>query len=165
MSNFYHMDIQKEKAELIEMFGIYFETSFHFSPLASRILGTLIVDCCSDGITFDSLVERMEASKSSISTNLNLLLKLGKITYYTLPGDRKKYFRPSPFSERMNNYLKIIAFEKEIIDKMISYREKTADTVEEHRNLQNTKEYKQHVLQMEELMFKTIKKFKDLENK
>ena len=159
------MDIQKEKAELIEMFGIYFETSFHFPPLASRILGTLIVDCCSDGVTFDSLVERMEASKSSISTNLNLLLKLGKITYYTLPGDRKKYFRPSPFSERMNNYLKIIAFEKEIIDKMISYREKTADTTEEHRNLQNTKEYKQHVLQMEELMFKTIKKFKDLENK
>ena len=158
------MDIQKEKAELIEMFGIFFETSFHYPPLASRILGTLIVDCCTDGITFETLVETTGASKSSVSTNLNLLLKLGKITYYTKSGDRKKYFKPSPFSERMSNYLKIIALEKEIIDKMLSYREKTAKNPQEICNLQNVREYKEHVLQMEELMFKTIDKFKTLEN-
>lgn len=160
---FLSMDIRKEKAELIEMFGIHFETSFHLPPLASRILGNLIIDCCTIGMTFEALVERMEASKSSVSTNLNLLLKLGKITYYTLPGDRKKYFKASPFSERMNNYVKIIAFEKELIDRMLAYREKTASSVEERCNLDNVKEYKHHVIQMEELLFKTIKKFKEIE--
>lgn len=158
------MDIQKEKEELIEMFGIHFETLHHLPPLASRILGILIVDGSKFEITFESLVEQTNASKSSVSTSLNLLLKLGNITYYTLPGDRKKYYRPSPFSERMSNYVKIIGFEKEIIKRMMSYRTKTATTPAELANLEHTKEYERHVLQMEELLLRTIKKFKEIEN-
>jgi len=157
------MDIQKEKEELIEMFGIHFETVHHLPPLASRILGILIVDGSKFEITFESLVEQTNASKSSVSTSLNLLLKLGNITYYTLPGDRKKYYRPSPFSERMSNYVKIIGFEKEIIKRMMSYRQKTATTAAELDNLEHTKEYERHVLQMEELLLRTIKKFKEIE--
>lgn len=157
-------DIQKEKEELIEMFGIHFETLHNFPPLASRILGTLIVDSCRIGLTFEDLVERMSASKSSVSTSLNLLLKIGKITYYTLPGDRKKYFKPSPFSERLDNYLKMIDFEKKIIDKMISYRGKTVSSSEERCNLENVKEYKNHVLEVEGLLLKTIERFKEIEN-
>lgn len=157
------MDIQKEKEELIEMFGVHFETLYHFPPLASRILGMLILDACNFGITFETLVEKTGASKSSVSSNLNLLLKIGKITYYTLPGDRKKYFRPSPFSERMSNYVKIIEFEKEIIKRMTAYREKTAVTHEEICNLEHTKEYERHVLQMETLLLQTIEKFKQIE--
>ncbi len=157
------MDIKKEKAELIEMFGIHFESLHNLPPLASRILGTLIVDCCRDGMTFETLVERMEASKSSVSTNLNLLLKIGKITYYTLAGDRKKYFKPSPFSERLTNYLKMLEFEKDIIDRMLSYREKTISCPEEQCNLENAKAYKQHVLEVEELLIKVIEKFKQIE--
>jgi len=157
------MDIQKEKEELIEMFGVHFETLYHLSPLASRILGILIVDGCKNGITFEALVERTEASKSSVSTNLNLLLKIGKITYYTLPCDRKKYFRASPFSERLTNYVKIIEFEKEIIKRMRSYREKTASSPEEMCNLAHSKEYERHVLQMEELFHQSIIKFKEIE--
>jgi len=156
------MDIQKEKEELIEMFGIHFETLYHLPPLASRILGILIIDNGKE-ITFESLIEKTSASKSSVSTSLNLLLKIGKITYYTLPGDRKKYFRPSPFSERMSNYVKIIEFEKEIIKRMMSYRQKTATTTAELDNLEHTKEYERHVLQMEELLLRTIKKFKEIE--
>lgn len=158
-------DIKKEKEELIEMFGIHFETLYHFPPLASRILGVLIVDSCNKGMTFEDLVERMLASKSSVSTSLNLLLKIGKITYYTLPGDRKKYFKPSPFSERLDNYLKMIDFEKKIIDKMVSYREKTISSSQERMNLENVKEYKNHVLEVEGLLLKTIERFKEIENK
>lgn len=157
------MDIQKEKAELIEMFGVHFETLYHLPPLASRILGVLIVDCCKDGITFEELVERMNASKSSVSTNINLLLKIGKITYYTISGDRKKYFKPSPFSERFGSYLKILEMEKEIIERMLSYREKTASCPEELCNLENTKAYKSHVLDVEKLLKKNIEKFKQIE--
>jgi DNA-binding transcriptional regulator GbsR (MarR family) len=99
-------DILKEKEELIEMFGVHFESTYNLPPLASRILGTLIIDSCRTGLTFEDLLERMGASKSSVSTNLNLLLKLGKIKYYTVAGDRKKYFRPSPLSERLTSYRK-----------------------------------------------------------
>lgn len=156
-------DIHKEKEELVEMFGIHFETLYNLPPLASRILGVLIIDCCKDGMTFESLVERMEASKSSVSTNLNLLLKIGKITYYTLPGDRKKYFKPSPFSERLHNYLKMLEFEKAIIDRMLAFRTKTISCPEEQCNLENIKQYKNHVLEVEQLLQKTIDKFKEIE--
>ena len=67
--------MQEEKQELIEMFGVHFEQLYNISPLASRILGTLIIDGCKSGLTFEELVDKMQASKSSISTNINLLLK------------------------------------------------------------------------------------------
>jgi DNA-binding transcriptional regulator GbsR (MarR family) len=156
-------DIKKEKEELIEMFGIHFETFHNLPPLGSRIFATLILDCCSIGMTFEDVVERLGASKSSVSTNLNMLLKLGKISYYTLPGDRKKYFKPSPFSERFSNYMKMIEFEKIILDRMLAYREKTASCAAERGDLVNTKAYKEHVMQMEELLANTIKKFKEIE--
>lgn len=158
-------DIKKEKEELVEMFGIHFESHHNLPPLGSRILATLILDGCKNGITFEDLTERMGASKSSISTNLNLLLKIGKITYYTLPGDRKKYFKPSPFSERLDNYLKMIAYEKLIIDKMIAYRKKTISNIEEQINFENVMAYKDHVLEIESLLEKTIATFKEIEKK
>lgn len=156
-------DLQKEKEELIEMFGIHFETHHNLPPLGSRILATLILDGCRCGITFEDLVERMSASKSSVSTNLNLLQKLGKITYYTLPGDRKKYFKPAPFSERMGNYMKMLQFEKDIIERMLCYREKNISCREEQINYEIVQAYKQHVLEIEILLQKTIEKFKQIE--
>jgi DNA-binding transcriptional regulator GbsR (MarR family) len=156
-------DIKKEKEELVEMFGVHFESHHNLSPLSSRILATLILDGCKNGLTFEDLTERMGASKSSISTNLNLLLKTGKINYYTVAGDRKKYFKPSPFSERLDNYLKIIAYEKQIIDKMIIYRQKTMSNVEEQVNFINISAYKDHIAEIEQLFLKTIDKFKEIE--
>lgn len=158
-------DIQKEKEELIEMFGIHFESLYNLPPLGARILATLILDGCRSGITFEDLTERMGASKSTISTNLNLLLKLGRITYYTLPGDRKKYFKPMPFSDRLQNYMKMIAFEKEVIDRMIDYRRKTVSCYEEQVNYENVMAYREHVLDIEKLLVRTIDKFKEIEKK
>jgi DNA-binding transcriptional regulator GbsR (MarR family) len=158
-------DIKREREELIEMFGIHFESHHNLPPLGSRILATLILDGCKDGITFDDLVERMGASKSSISTNLNLLLKIGKINYYTLPGDRKKYFKPSAFSERFTNFMNIMSFEKELIDRMLDYRKKTISNVEEKLNFENVQAYKELVVEMELLLAKAIDKFKEIEKK
>ncbi|WP_245574959.1 GbsR/MarR family transcriptional regulator [Flavobacterium tegetincola] len=158
------MEIEKEKAELIEMFGVFFENTHHLPPLASRILGNLILDGCKTGLTFEDLVERMAASKSTVSTSLNLLLKSEKITYYTLSGDRKKYYKPSPFSNRLQTYLKMIALEKTIIEKMLGYREKTASCFEERCNLENMQEYKKHILTVESLLENTIQRFKEIEH-
>lgn len=158
-------DIEKEKATLIEMFGVFFETTHHLPPLASRILANLILDGCKSGLTFEDLLERMSASKSSVSTSLNLLLKTGKVTYYTVSGDRKKYFKPSPFSNRLQTYLEMIDLEKKIIDKMMSYREKTISCEAEKANLENMHEYRKHVLNVESILESTVKRFKEIENK
>lgn len=155
---------EKDREEIIEMFGVHFESTFDIPPLAARILGVLIIDGCRSGLTFESLIEKLGASKSSISTNLNLLLKMEKITYFTVLGDRKKYYRPAPLSNRLANYLKMIKWEQQIIDKMIAYREKTISCVEEKTNLENIKFYKSHIEQVEELIIKTISEFKDIES-
>lgn len=159
------MDMKKEKQELIEMFGIHFESLYHLPPLAARILGTLILESSKEGLTFETLIEKLAASKSSVSTNLNFLLKIGKITYYTLPGDRKKYFRPAPFSERMTNYLTIMEFEKKLIDRMLAFQEKTINSTEDLINIENAKLYKSHIIEMEKLTIKAVNKFKEVESR
>ena len=158
------MNIAKQKEQLVETFGVHFETLYNLPPLASRILGLLIVDGCHIGITFEELVERTTASKSSVSTSVNLLVKLGRITYYTVPGDRKKYYKPAPFSNRLANYLNVMHVEKEILSELLHYREQTVSCPEEIRNMENIKAYRTHVLEVEELLKKTIQKFKEIEH-
>ena len=64
------------------------------SPLAARIYAIMILSPY-DGHTFDEILEMTCASKSSVSTQLNLLLQLKKVEYFTKSGDRKRYFRAS----------------------------------------------------------------------
>jgi DNA-binding transcriptional regulator GbsR (MarR family) len=157
--------MEDEKSELIELFGIHFERLYNISPLGGRILATLVIDGCKSGLTFDELVEKMQASKSSVSTNLNLLLKTGRIEYFTVAGDRKKYFKAAPLSQRLKNYLTIIDGEKMMIDRLMQFRKKNISCVQEEINFQNMCAYKEHVLQVEQLLLSTINKFKSIEIK
>ena len=152
-----------EKQELIEMFGIHFEHQYNISPLAARILGVLIIDGCKSGVTFEELVAKMKASKSSISTNLNLLQKMDLINYFTVSGDRKKYFKAAPLSERLKNYLNLIDSEKLLVEKIITYREKNISCTQENINLQNSYAYKEHLIKVEEVLNNSINKFKEIE--
>ena len=158
-----NMSIEKDRQEIIEMFGNHFEQLYNIPPLAARILGTLIIDGCKTGLTFESLIEKMGASKSSISTNLNLLLKMDKISYITKAGDRKKYFKPADLSQRLDNYLKLVDSEQVILNRMVDYREKTASCPEEICNLQNVRAYREHVQEVKKLFLKTIDEFKRIE--
>ena len=157
--------MEDEKSELIELFGIHFERLYNISPLGGRILATLVIDGCKSGLTFDTLVEKMQASKSSVSTNLNLLLKTGRIEYFTVVGDRKKYFKAAPLSQRLKNYLTIVDGEKMLIDRLMQFRKKNISCVQEEINFQNMCAYKEHVLQVEQLLLSTINKFKSIEIK
>ncbi|MBK0368411.1 GbsR/MarR family transcriptional regulator [Flavobacterium agrisoli] len=156
-------NLQKEKQELIEMFGIHFESIYHVTPLAARIMGLLILDGCKEGLTFETIVERMGASKSSISTNLHLLLNSERIEYYTISGDRRKYFKASPFSNRLANYIKVIEHEKNLIDKLTLYREKTMSCTQETNNLAHAKAYKAYVQKVENILLESIEEFKEIE--
>lgn len=61
-------------------------------PLASKIYAYMIFDFDRNGVTFDDLVETFAASKSSVSTSLNLLLSNNLITDINKLDERKRYF-------------------------------------------------------------------------
>ena len=79
------------KNELVEKLGIHFEKKDNLAPVAARIWGYVILTGKS-GTTFEDLVSNLCASKSTISTHLNHLQDLKKLSYFTKTGDRKKYF-------------------------------------------------------------------------
>jgi len=80
-----------ERSRLVELLGVHFEKEEQLAPVAARILGTLMVTD-QEGITFDQLVKELEASKSTVCTNLNILESGKMISYFTKTGDRKRYY-------------------------------------------------------------------------
>jgi len=147
---------QEEKDELIELFGIHFETYYNLPPCASRLLGILILNSRTKGLTFEELVEQENASKSTISTNINLLLKLGKISYYTKPGDRKKYFLPSPPSERIQNHLKFLDSEKKMLMRVRDYEVRYPAEGNTPMVTKAIDTYMKYLLEFEKLLNKSI---------
>ncbi|MDQ0476070.1 transcriptional regulator [Chryseobacterium sp. MDT2-18] len=101
--------IQIDKALFCDMVKFYGE-AFHLPPLAAKIYSYLIFDFEREGVSFDEFVVVFSASKSSISSNLNLLLNLNIITDFNKIDERKRFFV-------MNEKYMKIRFE-EIIEKM-----------------------------------------------
>jgi len=91
--------------------------TFNLPPLAAKIYAYLVFDFERKGLTFDDLVEIFSASKSSISTNLNLLLNNNLIQDLNKLDERKRYFtinenfvkiRFQEISERLKEEVRII---------------------------------------------------------
>ncbi|SIP99276.1 GbsR/MarR family transcriptional regulator [Maribacter ulvicola] len=118
------MNKEESKQVLIEELGVYFETEYDLPPLAARIFANLVVTD-EDGLTFEDCLEKRGASKSSISTSLNLLQQIGFINYFTKAGDRKRYFKVSEkdafFINKLKQSLKKLEAECKIIDKVGEY--------------------------------------------
>nr|WP_315028015.1 transcriptional regulator [uncultured Chryseobacterium sp.] len=88
----------------------FYGTVFSLPPLASKIYSYLLFDYEKVGITFDEFVEVLSASKSSVSTNISLLLNAELIVDHNKMDERKRYFF-------INDEYKKIRFEK-IVRKM-----------------------------------------------
>ncbi len=115
--------MKTKKEKLVEKIGVYIEHKESMAPLAARILATLILQG-KKGTTFDSFVCELNASKSTISTHLNTLQAKERVTYYTKPGDRKKYFILNP-NELMKSIEEMIARwreEKELHNEIVAYK-------------------------------------------
>ncbi|NIJ46437.1 DNA-binding transcriptional regulator GbsR (MarR family) [Wenyingzhuangia heitensis] len=87
----------KKRCQLIEKLGVHFEQKEKIAPVAARIKSYIILNG-KKGTTFEELIEKLCASKSTISTHLTHLQGSNKITYFTKIGDRKKYFILNPDS-------------------------------------------------------------------
>lgn len=147
----------KTKDELIEMLGVHFEQFHHLPPLASRIFGILLIDGKTKGLSFDEVLAITEASKSSVSTNLNLLLRIGKITFYTKKGDRKKYFKPNNLSNRIKNHLLILESERNIFKAVQEYEKRNNIKLQNEIDEKGLKIYSNYLNHFEQLLKKSIK--------
>jgi len=116
------MELSIKKKTLIEDVGVLLEERANLSPLSSRIYALLILSSY-DGMSFEAIVTTMQASKSSISSSINVLLQLHYIDYYTKPGDRKRYFKTSQFyiKNTMERQIRLIEKELTIVQKINNF--------------------------------------------
>lgn len=115
------LDAQKER--LIEQLGVLMEKKHQLAPLAGRILSTLVLTG-QHGVTFDELVNNLNASKSTISTHLENLKSSRKIEYFTKPGDRKRYFviNPNFITEVINETVSAWESEEKVQNEILKYK-------------------------------------------
>ena len=155
---------KQEKEELIEELGIHFENLHLLPPLAARIYAILLLEGM-EGLTFEELLEKTASSKSSVSTNINLLMQAEMIEYTTLPGDRKRYFRKKAnhFKSRLNKYISLIEKEIELNNKTQAYMKQTnPEHIEKYSAYMLI--YKDYLENTNAIMQKSLKKLEKINN-
>ncbi|WP_375325780.1 GbsR/MarR family transcriptional regulator [Flagellimonas sp. GZD32] len=156
--------MEKSKEEIIETIGLHLEEEHNLPPLAARIYAALILTD-KDGLTFEGCLERLGASKSSISTSLNLLVNMGLITYFTKHGDRKRYFTTAKkktfFLSKLQENLKRVESEKHIITLVMGYHQQHCPKKYEDGQIRN-QIYLDYVHENEQILKKSIKKLESI---
>lgn len=156
--------ITKEQSELIEEIGLVIEERADLSPLAARIYATLIL-ASEDGLTFDDITEAHGASKSSVSNNLNVLVKLKYAEYYTKSGERKRYFKASKFYVKtaMEKYNELFEKEINVVDKINNFNKK--NNPEKFKNEESVGTlYQNYLSELKDGFERKMKQFKKLES-
>lgn len=113
--------MDKEKIALEEMMTELFRRLHHLSPMAARTLSVLAIEGSAEGLTFERLIERLQASKSTLSTSINLLQDKELVYYETKENKRRKYFKSFPFDKRFGEFLDLVRYEKDFTIRFESY--------------------------------------------
>lgn len=113
--------MDKEKIALEEMMTELFRRLHHLSPMAARTLSVLAIEGSAEGLTFEGLIERLQASKSTLSTSINLLQDKELVYYETKKNKRRKYFKSFPFDKRFGEFLDLVRYEKDFTIRFESY--------------------------------------------
>lgn len=154
------MTKKKEQEQLIEKIGVGIEERLNLSPLASRIYALLILSSY-DGYTFEEIREIIQASKSSTSVNINVLTQLDYITYYTKPGDRKRYFKLAKYASliSLEVYHQAIEKEMELIQEVNAYNKKHhLEKFTDEQSLGSV--FQDYLIEKQQLVERTIAKMK-----
>ncbi len=120
------MMIEIDKDLFCEMVKFYGKT-YNLPPLATKIYSYLIFDFERKGVPFDEFVEIFAASKSSVSTNLNLLLNLNTINDFNKIDERKRFFvlNEKYMKIRFEEIIANMESELAIINKLKDFRKST----------------------------------------
>lgn len=160
------MEQKKEQEKLIEKIGIGIEERLNLSPLASRIYALLILSSY-EGLSFEQIRDVIQASKSSTSVNINVLTQLGYISFYTKPGDRKRYFKLAKYSAliELEMYHQVIDVELEMLEEINSYNKNYhPEKFTDEQSLGNVfQEYLIEKQQLVERTVTTLKRFRTVE--
>lgn len=113
--------MDKEKIALEEMMTELFRRLHHLSPMAARTLSVLAIEGSAEGLTFEGLIERLQASKSTLSTSISLLQDKELVYYETKENKRRKYFKSFPFDKRFGEFLDLVRYEKDFTIRFESY--------------------------------------------
>lgn len=150
--------------QLVEETGLVIENRLSISPLAARIYALLILSSL-DGLTFDEIRAVIEASKSSTSVNVNVLIQLGYIEYYTKPGDRKRYFKIAKYFQlvSLEKYQKAIESDIQIVEKINAYNKDSHPEkwVELKPLVNSTQDY---LKKLQDLVRETVEKIDKINN-
>lgn len=119
--------------EYIEDIGLFYE-QYGLPKMAGRVLGYLMATS-KIAISFDDLVDELQASKGSISGNIKLLISQHLIEKYSLPGNRKSYFRIS-YGNISRTLEDKISSVKEIINIYVRANQINDSESEKHRQLE-----------------------------
>lgn len=119
----------------------FYTTNYHLTPLAAKIYAYLTFDFEIQGITFEELVEVLKASKSSVSCNLDLLLKGEHITVLNKIDERKRFFilNPEYAKIRFSRLLDRLENEMDILEdlKLFNQNKKPDEKTENYINKLN----------------------------
>lgn len=118
--------IEFDKDLCCEMVKHYGKT-YNLPPLAAKIYSYLIFDFERKGVSFDEFVEVFSASKSSVSTNLTLLLNLNIINDFNKIDERKRFFvlNEEYMKIRFEEIIAKMESELAIINKLKDFRKST----------------------------------------
>lgn len=153
-----------EYSILIEEIGVIIEERAFLSPLAARIYATLILES-DEGLTFQDITELHKASKSSVSNNLNVLVKLKYIEYYTKPGKRKRYFKASKLYVKtaMEKYSQLFEKEIKVVEKINEFNKK--NHLEKFKSKESAGTlYQEYLMKLQEELKTKIKQVNELED-
>ena len=150
------LKMNKENNQLVEELASVLIGDHQLSPLGAKIYALLII-ADDELYTFDDIVSLTEASKSSISNQLNDLLDRNKIIYETKPNSRKRFFKTN------QNYMyEMLRKEHEHADKHINILDRLIEHKEENEMAKILKEYYQNEACNIE---STLKKIDNIQNK
>lgn len=110
--------------DLFKEVSAHYERFYSFQPLTAKIYALMVLNNCSEGLTFDDFLETFHSSKSSISHSLNTLVEMNFIEQFKKENERRRYFRinRSLFLMRLEDVHKRLTQEMEINLKLRGYR-------------------------------------------
>lgn len=121
------MELDKDLfCDMVKFYG----NAFHLPPLAAKIYSYLIFDFERKGVPFDEFVEIFSASKSAVSSNLNLLLNLKIISDFNRIDERKRFFVMNEkfMKIRFGEIITRMEDELSILNKLKNFRKTTDES-------------------------------------
>ena len=153
------LNMKIKNHQLIEELALILIADHKLTPLGAKIYALLII-ADEELYTFDDIVAMTDASKSSVSNQLNHLLDNNKIVFETKPNSRKRFFKTN------ENYLnEMLTKEYEYADEHISILNKLIKTKEENQMARILKEHYEHAARNIESTLEKINQIQNTQNK